>query len=116
MIKYFIFVFILSVSTSQVLSQDVYRTPYGKKYHTASCRMVENVSSELTVAEAANSGLEPCKICKPATTNIITSKSQTPRGVNVTVQCKGSTKAKARCKHMTSIANGYCYQHTAQGN
>ena len=29
----------------------------------------------------------------------------------VTVQCKGLTKSGTRCKHMTRIANGYCFQH-----
>jgi hypothetical protein len=116
MMRYLVLILFLSVSNFQALGQDIYKTPYGKKYHTASCSMVENVSSKLTVAEATNYGLAPCKICKPATTNIITSKSQTPRGVNTSVQCKGFTKAKARCRHMTRIANGYCYQHTAQEN
>jgi hypothetical protein len=108
MIKYFVLVFIILLGTSHVQSQTVYKTPSGKKYHIASCRMVENVSSALTVAE-------PCKICKPATATVQGLKSQPPSGVNTTVQCKGLTKAKARCKHMTSIANAYCYQHTAQG-
>ena len=115
MIKHFLLVFILSVGTLQLLSQTVYKTPYGKKYHIASCRMVENVSSELTLAEAARTGLDPCKICKPATATLQGLKFQEPRGVSTTVQCKGLTKAKVRCRHMTSIANGYCYQHTAQG-
>jgi methylphosphotriester-DNA--protein-cysteine methyltransferase len=115
MIKYFVLVFIILLGTSHVQSQTVYKTPPGKKYHIASCRMVENVSSALTVAEANKSGLEPCKICKPATATVQGLKSQPPSGVNTTVQCKGLTKAKARCKHMTSIANAYCYQHTAQG-
>ncbi|WP_350028985.1 DUF5763 domain-containing protein [Flavobacterium terrisoli] len=33
------------------------------------------------------------------------------RGQSQTVQCKGTTKKGTRCKHMTSIANGYCFQH-----
>ena len=37
--------------------------------------------------------------------------TKTPQGQSTTVQCKGTTKAGTRCKHMTSIANGYCYQH-----
>ena len=92
-------------------SQDVYKTPSGKKYHLASCRMVENVSDKISIQKAVELGLEPCKICKPNTVvqqPIVRDKA---KGQNKTVQCKGYTKSGSRCKHMTSIANGYCYQH-----
>ena len=74
--------------------------------------MVKNVSEEITISRAKELGLEPCKICKPesiysSTTQII----HKAHGQNQTVQCNGLTKAGTRCKHMTSIANGYCYQH-----
>lgn len=93
-----------------ISAQSVYKTPSGKKYHLASCRMVENVSEKLTVAEAVARGLEPCKICKPdvAAPEVDSNKA---KGQAQTVQCKGITKAGTRCKHMTRIANGYCYQH-----
>jgi len=72
--------------------------------------MVNNVSQKITLNEAGKLGLSPCKICKPEMTY---SQPQTnrPQGQNRTVQCKGITKAGNRCKHMTSIANGYCFQH-----
>ena len=92
-------------------SQTVFKTPSGEMYHLASCRMVKNVSQEITTSEARESGLQPCKICKPQN---IYSGSPTPhkaQGENETVQCNGFTKAGNRCKHKTSIANGYCYQH-----
>jgi len=75
--------------------------------------MVKNVSEEITIQQAIELGLEPCKICNPPTTNapLGVKKAQ---GQNNTVQCKGLTKAGTRCKHMTSIANGYCYQHQPQ--
>lgn len=74
--------------------------------------MVKNVSEEITVNKARELGLEPCKICQPQ--NIYNSNIHPvhkAQGQNTTVQCLGSTKAGARCKHRTSIANGYCYQH-----
>ena len=74
--------------------------------------MVKNVSYEITVAQAKELGLQPCKICNPQ--NIYggsSPASNKAQGQNTTVQCKGLTKAGTRCKHMTSIANGYCYQH-----
>ena len=32
----------------QLKAQTVYKTPSGSKYHLASCRMVKNVSSEIS--------------------------------------------------------------------
>jgi uncharacterized protein DUF5763 len=94
-------------------AQTVYKTPSGAKYHLATCHMVKNVSEQITINQAKDLGLEPCKICKPE--NIYASgSSHSPnkaKGEGVTVQCKGTTKAGTRCKHMTRIANGYCFQH-----
>jgi len=93
-------------------SQTVYKTPSGAKYHLASCRMVKNVSEEIMVEQAIQLGLQPCKICNPE--NIYTAGSGPSKAkgeAKKTVQCKGFTKAGTRCRHMTSIANGYCYQH-----
>jgi hypothetical protein len=41
---------------------------------------------------------------KPPAGNITLAKDKTE-------QCKGLTKKGTRCKHYTSNANGYCYQH-----
>jgi len=73
--------------------------------------MVKNVSEELTIQQAVESGLGPCKICNPPGPLGSSLKNKKAQGQNTTVQCKGMTKAGTRCKHMTSIANGYCYQH-----
>ena len=95
-----------------VKAQTVYKTPSGAKYHLASCRMVKNVSEEMTVEKARELGLEPCKICNPqlAYTQPV-QQGNKAQGQNATVQCKGFTKSGTRCKHMTRIANGYCFQH-----
>ena len=93
-------------------AQTVYKTPSGTKYHLATCRMVTNVSAKMNLNDAIEKGLTPCKICKPP----ISSRSnlhqqKTPEGESQTVQCKAKTKAGNRCKHKTSIANGFCFQH-----
>ena len=93
-----------------VKGQTVFKTPSGKKYHTAACRTVNNVSSEISLSEAKNLGLEPCKICSPQSV-LLQDAPNKAKGENITVQCKGLTKKGVRCKHMTSIANGYCFQH-----
>jgi Family of unknown function (DUF5763) len=92
-------------------AQTVFKTPSGEKYHLAVCRMVKNVSEEITTARAMELGLEPCKICKPSNIYSSTITPHKAQGQSNTTQCSGKTKAGTRCKHMTSIANGYCYQH-----
>src|SRR3954469_2096449 len=92
--------------------QTVYITPSGAKYHLATCGMVKNVSKEITLIEAGERGLSPCKICSPQ--NVPSANALTihkARGQGSSVQCSGFTKAGTRCRHMTSIGNGFCFQH-----
>lgn len=92
-------------------AQTVFKTPSGAKYHLASCRMVKNVSEEITISKAKELGLQPCKICNSDAIQGQALVSHKAQGQNTTVQCSGLTKAGTRCKHKTSIANGFCYQH-----
>ena len=105
-------IIILLLLSASLKAQTVYKTPSGAKYHTANCHTVKNVSEAITISQAIELGLQPCKICKPASVapqNLVSSK---PQGTGTqTTQCKGLTKAGTRCKHMTRIANGYCFQH-----
>lgn len=111
----YIFIALLLLSGLNAVGQRMYKTPYGEKYHLSTCRMVENISQELSIAEAIQLGLTPCKICKPpASETNLQLKPNTPRGKSVTVQCRGVTKKGRRCKHMTTIANGYCFQHNPE--
>ena len=102
---------LLILSFNCIKGQTVYKTPYGKKYHLATCQSVKNVSEAITVQQAREMGLEPCKICKPQVSYGNTQQTKKPQGQSVTVQCKGITRSGNRCKHRTSIANGYCFQH-----
>ena len=92
-------------------AQDVYKTPSGAKYHKADCRMVKNVSEKITLQDAIKIGLGPCKICAPAFVAGAIQKTKTTQGQGNTAQCIGYTKAGNRCRHMTAIGNGYCFQH-----
>jgi methylphosphotriester-DNA--protein-cysteine methyltransferase len=94
-----------------VKSQSVYKTPSGAKYHLATCHTVKNVSEKISVNEAKQLGLQPCKVCKPQNIYASGSSPNKAQGQGVSVQCKGTTKAGSRCRHMTRIANGYCFQH-----
>lgn len=48
-------------------TQEVVVTMHGEKYHLPTCRYVKNKTNlfTLTITEAQNSGLEPCKVCMP---------------------------------------------------
>ena len=110
-------VFLLLLLSPVALSaQTFYKTPSGKKYHRADCRMVEHTSAAVSAEDIRRIGLGPCSICKPSPANTTRRLMNTPRGTGVgegeqTQQCRGYTQAGARCKHRTSIADGYCYQH-----
>lgn len=99
---------LLSVSLK---GQMVYKTPSGVKYHLAACRMVKNTSEQITIAAAGELGLQPCKICHPPTVAVLSSSINKAQGEGEILQCKGMTKTGSRCRHMTRIANGYCFQH-----
>jgi len=93
-------------------SQTVFKTPSGAKYHLSTCRMVKNVSEEISTEKARELGLSACKICNPE--NIYAGNAPVnhkAQGEDISVQCKGMTKSGNRCRHMTRIANGYCFQH-----
>ncbi|MGV9004956.1 hypothetical protein [Flavobacterium sp.] len=107
--KYLLCLFLFS---STIIAQKIYKTPSGKKYHLGSCRMAENVSQEITLEQASQLGLAPCKICKPQEySNLRFKTNNNAHGQTSTVQCRGKIKKGTRCKHQTSIANGYCFQH-----
>ena len=101
---------LLLISVS-LKAQVFYKTPSGTKYHLATCRMVKNVSEQITSSEAIKLGLQPCKICNPQNIYLAENTANKAAGKSVTVHCKGFTKAGTRCKHMTNIADGFCYQH-----
>ena len=93
-------------------SQSVFKTPSGAKYHLVTCRMVKNVSEELSIIRAKKLGLTACKICHPNDANIVEQPVvHKAQGEDASSQCKGNTKKGTRCQHMTKIANGYCFQH-----
>ncbi len=81
--------------------------------------MVENVSRALTVPEAVEQyHLRPCSFCKPpqfiSKKNSVKPKTNKAVGTARTRRCQGLTKKGLRCKHRTSLSNGYCYQHVKQ--
>lgn len=112
----FNFFILLFLVVTQLQAQDFYKTPSGKKFHTATCRMVENVSKKVNEDEINAYGLTACKICKPSYVGRTAGFTNKSVGKSYAVRCKGVTKKGTRCKHQTKLANGFCYQHTKQSN
>lgn len=107
--------FCLSIFSGELACQNFYKTPSGEKFHVYECRMVESVSEKVTIEEAYSKNLTPCKICKPQVNRTFSTRSPNKaKGKKATQQCQGRTRKATRCRHMTSIGGGFCYQHTSQ--
>jgi len=98
-----------------VKGQDIYKTPSGEKYHLSGCKIVENFSKKLlSEADITKYNLDPYKLCHPPSKKTISksfSGENKAVGESASVQCKGITQKGRRCKHLTKLSNGYCYQH-----
>jgi hypothetical protein len=115
-------VLLLAFGRVQAQGNTVYVTPKGEKYHTATCRYVDDNATSYTVTEAKEKGYAACLVCKPSTSTstgavqsgveyktVAPAAASTPRSTSV--QCSGITQSGARCKRMTTSASGRCYQH-----
>lgn len=103
---------------NSAISQTVYTTKTGEKYHTSSCRYLKYSKKEYTLEKVKALGFTACVVCKPDTKTIAVKKivdhkqkRTTPIRTVTAKQCTGKTKAKKRCKRKTKSANQRCYQH-----
>lgn len=113
--------YLLIIMSSAILSaQTVYITPSGKKFHTATCSTVKNVSTAVSVQQAMKKGLTACRVCNPGSGTASSGSGNRSYGIhsneaqgqmNRAVQCSGYTQKGTRCKRMTKNKNGYCFQH-----
>lgn len=122
-----LFVMIILLLASNAISQTVYVTKSGKKYHTESCRYLTKNTIAVDLSVALNKGYTACSVCNPPTANSSDSfdshtesasdgkdYQNTTESTNETdqkVQCSAMTKAGNRCKRMTKSPNGNCWQH-----
>ncbi|MBN8576033.1 MAG: hypothetical protein J0L66_03785 [Cytophagales bacterium] len=83
----------------KAVSQTVYSSPKGEKYHTADCRL-SGEAAPLKLAEAKKAGKTACEVCKP-----------NELGKAKLNQCTGKTADGTRCKRMTANTNKKCFQH-----
>jgi len=81
------------------MSQTVYSSAKGEKYHTADCRHSGD-AQPLKMANAKKAGKGACDICKP-----------NELGKAKLNQCGGKTADGTRCKRMTANKNKKCFQH-----
>ena len=51
--------------TPDDISETVYRTPSGARYHRATCGYVKGKEIPLPLVEAGEQGLTPCRVCNP---------------------------------------------------
>lgn len=107
---------------SNAISQTVYTTKSGRKYHKKGCRYIKHSHYQTTIDSAKGAGYTACKICRPTVANTKVTEAQkkeyadTPRNKQskkrkTASQCRGKTKSGKRCKRMTKNANKRCYQH-----
>jgi hypothetical protein len=109
-IRYSIVVALLLLAQAAI-AQTVYTTKTGKKYHEDGCQYLRQSKIKTDVASAISFGYTACSVCDPPAKATSSQVSGTPIKRAVSQQCSGTTKAGARCKRMTTSANGRCYQH-----
>jgi methylphosphotriester-DNA--protein-cysteine methyltransferase len=109
--------------TNSLISQTVYTTKTGEKYHKENCKFLKYSKRETTIKKAKELGFKSCKVCKPILENTkstknstllkLTSNKNTPSNKKrvTAIQCSGKTKSGKRCKRKTKNNNGKCYQH-----
>jgi hypothetical protein len=91
--------FLLMGVSFKGLSQTVYSSAKGEKYHTADCNLSGDADS-MKLDAAKKTGKKPCGVCKPE-----------EHFKDKVAQCKGKTAEGKRCKRMTASKAGKCYQH-----
>jgi RNA polymerase subunit RPABC4/transcription elongation factor Spt4 len=119
--KFYLFALIFTFITSSAISQTVYVTNSGSKFHKGSCRYLNKSAMSVDLSDALNHGYTACKVCKPLSSDYQDQNGYRESNSNnyydsssedqYEVQCSAITKAGTRCKRMTKYSNGYCWQH-----
>lgn len=110
------------LSFQNILSQTVYITKSGKKYHKAGCNYLKS-SIPIELNEALNRGYGPCSKCKPPTqikqdaegtksnSKEKTIEKKTSKSEVTSTQCQAITKKGTQCKRKAKQGSKYCWQH-----
>jgi hypothetical protein len=110
--------FFLTFISVICLSQTVYITKTGKKYHQQSCNYLRSSSIPIELSEAINRGLGACRVCVPAQEpnkpnqkpNSPSTPREIPKQTPQTNRCSAITKAGTQCSRAPR-SNGLCWQH-----
>ena len=114
---------IFFVFADSAISQTVYVTKSGRKYHNYDCRYINNGSVALSLEDAVSHGYTACKVCRPVSPDFTVPPvkktesynnnyyDSSPESYREKVQCSALTKSGNRCKRMTSNSSGKCWQH-----
>ena len=95
------------------VSQIVYVTRTGSKYHAAGCRYLSRSRIPMALEDAAKR-YGPCSVCSPPLLKSTTPQKQTvsPKKDYATPgQCAAITQKGTRCKRKASPGSKYCWQH-----
>ena len=90
----------------------VFVTRTGKKYHLDGCRYLKSkIPSSIT--KAYNSGLTPCKVCRPPSPTSVSSSNnlQYQKSAVTSGRCQATTKKGTQCRRNAESGRQYCWQH-----
>jgi len=111
-------IFLSLILTSFCLSQTVYITKSGKKYHLSTCSSLKSTSIPITLEEAISKGYTACKRCNPdsklgvTNENLFVPEQKVKSKSEVTSQqCEAITKKGTRCSRKAKSGSRYCWQH-----
>lgn len=99
------------------LTQTVYVTKSGTKYHRAGCRYLAKSAIPMSLGDAmASHG--PCSVCVPPTAGTAAPGSTTQPSLthpspstSSSGRCAATTKKGTRCKRTAKAGSRYCWQH-----
>ncbi|MFK7750884.1 MAG: hypothetical protein AB8B65_21015 [Kordia sp.] len=120
--KNIVVLIVIFLVSSSVISQTVYTTKSGSKYHKSSCKYLKDSRKEFTIKKAESLGFTACEICKSTTKNISSksvenkerAKSPEKPKTNkrkTASQCRGKKKSGERCQNQTKNIDKRCYLH-----
>lgn len=119
-ITFIVFAFLLFSSYQEIISQTVYITKTGKKYHSVDCSSLRRSSIPIELKDAINRGYDACSKCNPPelssnkTTVKEKSSSVEKSSTKSTVtsgRCQATTKKGTQCKRNARAGSKYCWQH-----
>jgi endonuclease YncB( thermonuclease family) len=106
--------------TERSVTETVYATRTGAKYHRASCRYLAHSQIPMALADAA-ARYSPCSVCRPPTVaassaTAVSEKKESSYSAPVispaaSSRCAATTKKGTQCSRRAQAGRAYCWQH-----